>query len=186
MPAEEFWKQADAGQVPTAAMGQVSAEELSALPAVEQAEWIAEELKRLNPDFDTASLLYESDQGQLGSLTFLSTGATNLSPVRLLASLEKLSCSGRGFQQSPLSDLTPLRGLSLKELHCGNTRVRDLAPLAGMPLRVLNCAITPITDLMPPKGMPLQVLFIGRTHVGDLTPWAGMPLQEIGWRRPHW
>jgi hypothetical protein len=38
-----------------------------------------------------------------------------------------------------VTDLSPLRGKLLTELHCQNTGVTDLSPLEGMPLRNLRC-----------------------------------------------
>jgi hypothetical protein len=38
-----------------------------------------------------------------------------------------------------VTDLSPLRGKPLTELHCHNTGVTDLSPLEGMPLQNLRC-----------------------------------------------
>ena len=47
---------------------------------------------------------------------------------------------------SPVSDLSPLKGMKLTFLHCGGTKVSDLSPLNGMPLTTLNCARTKVSD----------------------------------------
>lgn len=46
----------------------------------------------------------------------------------------------------------------------------DLSPVRGLPLRNLQCNVTPVSDLSPLKGMPLTVLGCGSTAVSDLSP----------------
>jgi hypothetical protein len=49
-----------------------------------------------------------------------------------------------------ISDLSPLAGLPIYELHFENTGVRDLSPLKGMRLRTLRCSgCKELTDLHP-------------------------------------
>ena len=80
-------------------------------------------------------------------LTFSSLRVNDISPVRALASLERLTCWAARVDHapvpSPLADLSPLRGLRLMMLQCYKTEVSDLSPLAGMPLTELSCPSAP-------------------------------------------
>ncbi|HKB39354.1 MAG TPA: hypothetical protein VKD72_23150 [Gemmataceae bacterium] len=57
-----------------------------------------------------------------------------------------------------IADLSPLKGMNLKELDVSDTPVSGLSPLAGMPLTQLSLRGAKVTDLSPLKGMPLKVL----------------------------
>ncbi len=61
-----------------------------------------------------------------------------------------------------LHDLSPLRGLSLKQLDVSGTKVSDLSPLQGMPLNELYFDATPVKDLSALTNMPLQVLRVNK------------------------
>jgi hypothetical protein len=68
---------------------------------------------------------------------------------------------------TPVTDLSPLRGKPLTELHCHNTGVTDLSPLEGMPLRNLRCnpgvarkgtaVLRSLHDLRMINETPLQI-----------------------------
>jgi hypothetical protein len=62
------------------------------------------------------------------------------------------------FRDHPLQDLSPLRGLPLRELHVNNTAVRDLTPLAEMKLVEVSVSDTLVTDLCPLAACPLARL----------------------------
>lgn len=79
----------------------------------------------------------------------------------------------------PLEDLTPLKGLPLRELTLGPSRVRELQPLSGMPLTSLNVAASKIRDMRVLKGMPLETLDISRTDIMELTALVGMKLTML-------
>lgn len=78
-----------------------------------------------------------------------------------------------------VSDLSPLKGMSLKNLGLRDTPVENLKPLQGMPLNALNLLRTKVKDLSPLKGAPLTWLTIIDSGVTDLTPLEGMPLEKI-------
>lgn len=80
---------------------------------------------------------------------------------------------------SGVSDLAPLRGLTLRRLGISGLPVRDLAPLAGMPLEVLTAEGTEISDLTPLRGAPLRELYLRDTEVADLSPVAGAPIEQL-------
>jgi len=174
--------------------------DVAAMPAEKQVEAVAKKLVELNPEFD-GKVTPKLDKGAVLELTFLSDNVTDLSPVRALARLKVLNCSGSEGKQSLLSDLTPLQGLPLTVLHCPGTRVSDLSPLAGMPLTYLVCSstqvsnlsplrscpsltrlhvgYTPTSDLSPLRGLKLTNLWCNTTRVTDLTPLEGMPLKML-------
>jgi serine/threonine protein kinase/Leucine-rich repeat (LRR) protein len=99
--------------------------------------------------------------------------------------LKDLPISVLTFRDSPISDLSSMAGLPLKELHIiDTTKVSDLSPLRGMPLERLTVNgldrdKAPLTDLTPLRGLKLKTLMIMNTGVSDLSPLAGMPLEEL-------
>ena len=93
------------------------------------------------------------EQSPLQALGINDTAVTDLKPLQKLSSLKFLN-----FGYTPVSDLTPLKGLQLTDLNCSHSHVRDLTPLVGMPLTRLICSQTYIEDLSPLRGMPLTEL----------------------------
>jgi len=85
----------------------------------------------------------------------------------------RLSLSG-----TSISELSPLRGLPLKELRLDGLKISDISPLGGMPLYGLSLANTSVADLGPLQGMPIDVLGLDNTRVTDLAPLKGMPLRS--------
>jgi hypothetical protein len=106
------------------------------------------------------------------------------------------------IQETPVSDLSPLRGMSLKWLDLYEVRdITDLLPLKGMPLvylnvtglavsnlrplsalttlRILILDGTRITDLGPLRDLRLERISLLGTAVTDLTPLEGMPLKQL-------
>ncbi|MFA5190905.1 MAG: protein kinase [Verrucomicrobiia bacterium] len=149
--------------------------EIAALPAEEQIKRVVKQLQRLNPGFDgQATPIIESDR--VIGLTFSSVAVMDISPLRALPHLRRLYCSGDKDKPS-VSNLSPLRGLRLETLDCGDTQVGDLSPLMGMPLQELRCSTTRVSDLSPLKNAPLNRLDIFHTSVSDLSPLANSPLR---------
>ncbi len=153
--------------------------EVAALPPEEQVKRVVAKLKELNPGYDEKEE-HSIEDGKVKVLKVLNTTIKDISPVRALVTLEHLECSGvPGGRSSPLADLTPLQGLPLRLLRCGNSKVADLSPLCEMPLRLLHCGYTAVTDLGPLKSMPLTNLQIPHTAVSDLSPLRGMALTQL-------
>ncbi len=100
-------------------------------------------------------------------------------PITDLTPLKGAPISKLWINDTAVSDLEPLRGLPLKRLFAGNTRVTDLAPLRGMPIIELTLNGTRISDLSPLHGMPLESLIIGGTDVADLEPLRGMAIKRL-------
>src|SRR5207245_1745816 len=106
------------------------------------------------------------DKGVVTEWRFVTDNMTDISPVRTLAGLKVLVCSGS--KSSKLSDLTPLRGMPLTFLDCSQTHVSDLTPLAGMPLTYLICLSTQVSNLSPLRDCQgLARLRIAYTPLSD-------------------
>jgi Leucine-rich repeat (LRR) protein len=173
------------------------------LPPEEQVQEVAAELKRRNAGFDPkkASTYHKVEGGVVAELGFLTDDVTDISPVRALSGLRRLSCYGSAMRKGKLANLSPLKGMLLVELNCSHCQVTDLLPLMGMPLRNLDCAYngqlhdlsplkdtkltslncngTRVSDLSPLKGMSLEDLIVANTPVSDLKPLAGMRLTSL-------
>jgi serine/threonine protein kinase len=78
-----------------------------------------------------------------------------------------------------VADLSPLAGLPLVHLTCGNNRIASLEPLRGSPLVHLSCEGNPVRGLEPLRGMKLLHLNCGACGVVSLEPLAGMPLTHL-------
>jgi serine/threonine-protein kinase len=160
-------------------------QEVSNLPAEEQVRRVVAELKQLNAGYDGS----ESHQlyGTLvGRLSLPGPMIRDISPVRALRDLEALQCQGDWdratgrMSRSPLADLSPLRGMKLRELYVSVTSVSDLAPLRDLPnLEVLHVTSTPVTDLAPLSGSKLVDFACVTCKVSDLFPLRGAPLEIL-------
>jgi len=158
--------------------------QVTALATEQQGEAVAAKLKERNPGPDP---WVQATIGRDGvtELRFSAAKVTDISPVAL-PGLKKLECYGGGFAgggfpdgKGSLSDLSPLKGLSLTYLTCWNSQVSDLSPLQGMPLEFLDCTGAKVSDLSPLKGMPLWGLHCGSTPVSDLSPLKDLKLTEL-------
>ena len=104
----------------------------------------------------------------------LNTQVSDLSPLGNGMPLQDMH-----FGNTPVFDLSPLRGMPLEKIHFAHTAVSDLSPLKGMPLLCLDCPGTQVSNLSPLQGMKLTA-FDGRgTNVSDLSPIKDMPLKEL-------
>ncbi|MBI5683843.1 MAG: protein kinase [Verrucomicrobia bacterium] len=143
----------------------------------EQLQRVVGKLKELNPGYDGQEQHKIAD-GRVTELTLPSAAIKDLSPVRALAGLQKLSC-GDSRTKGALADLSPLRGMALTSLSCLNTRVADLSPLQGMPLKFLSIVGNSASDLQPLAGAPLKRVFFAGTRISSLSPLRGMALTEL-------
>ncbi len=103
----------------------------------------------------------------------------DLRAVAALPLLEELN-----LNESPVDDLSPLKGLSrLRALFLGATLVEDLSPLAALgDLERLDLHETNVTDLSPLVGLTrLEALDLRGTPVADLAPIKGLrSLRALG------
>lgn len=172
-PVKEFWKDVEAQQAAFAAW----CKQVAAMSAEKQVGAVATKLKELNPGFD-GKLTPTIDGGVVTGLVFLTDNVTDISPLRALPELQRLTCHGTPGK-GQLADLSPLKNMKLTHLGCYFTKVADLLPLKGMPLTTLECNGTQVADLSPLKDMKLTALFCPYTKVTDLSPLKGMPLKEL-------
>jgi hypothetical protein len=172
-PAAEFLKEWDAKNGPF----EQWLKDTQKLPAQKQVEAVAKKLQELNPEFN-GKVEHRIENGSVTLLEFRTESVSDISPVRALAKLKTLRFWG--VRVGKVVDLSPLRGLPLQELMCGNQpNLSDLSPLRGMPLRDLAINFTQVADLSPLQGMPLEKLYCQRTAITDLSPLRGMPLREL-------
>ena len=124
--------------------------------------------------------------GKVVRLEIISLYVRDISPASGLADLQALGClafksdeNNDSAKSAPVKDLTPLKGLQLRELNLFGTNVKDLAPLQGMPLETLDISNTNVKDLTPLKKLPLKSLNIKQTAVRDLNPIMKLPIERI-------
>ena len=107
-------------------------EATQALPAEQQIEAVSKKLMELNPGFDGTLAKRDGmgkpivEKGVVTVLSLCTDNVTDISPVRALTGLKVLYCEGSGTGKGRLSDLSPLGGMTLAELHCHYTQVSDL------------------------------------------------------------
>jgi serine/threonine protein kinase len=151
---------------------------VAALPAEKQVEAVVKKLQEPNPGFDGKES-HKIEGGVVTELQFHTDNVMDVAPLMALERLRFLNCDGNSPHKGTLFDLSPLKGMKLTFLSCGNTQVSDLSPLEEMPLAFLNCSGTQVSDLLPLKGMPLKFLNCSDTQVSDLSPLKGMPLTNL-------
>ncbi len=159
--------------------------QVAAMPAERQIQAVSRKLMELNPGFD--GKVNDSlergppriENGVVTDFAFFTDNVTDISPVRALVGLRTLNCNGSDKGRGTLSDLSPLKGMTLHYLSCGVTQVSDLSPLQGMPLTKLYCNATQVSDLSPLQGMSLKKLSCSYTKVFDLSPLKGMPMKAL-------
>jgi predicted Ser/Thr protein kinase len=195
-PALDFWIKRDPRH---AALLQWIAQTRK-LPAKERTDVVLSKMKERNPDFD-GKWKPGFRNGELTDLTFNTDHVTDVTALRALPRLQKLSCYGKNARTGKLADLAPLQGLPLTYLICRDNPVKDLAPLRHLPLKELDISqshvnslellrglrLTKLTcyycwaklDLEPLRGMPLRHLNVSGNQVGSLEPLRNMPLDRL-------
>lgn len=170
-PIAQFWQEVDARQ----AAFEVWRKQTASLPTEPQLDAVAAKLKELNPLFN-GILTPKTADDKVIEIQFLADHVADLSPLRALEDLKKLSFSASVWYINPhLTDLAPLKGMSLTELTCVRNHVADLSPLRDMSLTRLDCRQTKVKNFALLKNMPLKELY------ADL---AGQPDAELLRRIP--
>jgi len=145
---------------------------------------VLEKLKELNPKY-SGKAKHKVELGKVVEWTAVSSSLTDLTPLRALPDLTAFELHAdwdavaNRFIKSPLTDLSPLRGMALRWLRIPGTSVQDLSVLRGMPLSNLRCDVTEVSDLSPLIGTPLSSIDIAFTPVSDLSPLSGLPLEVL-------
>jgi serine/threonine protein kinase len=152
-----------------------------ALPPDKQIEAVIKKLQDLNPGYDGGKATrVEGNAVTEFTLASQRNPIVDISPFRGFPNLTRLTLYTTGMGTAlPLKDVSPLKGMPLKDLKIGYSEVSDLSPLAGMQLTSLECWAHRFSDLSPLKGMPLTSLVINGTQVADLSPLKGMKLTRF-------
>ena len=184
-PPDKFWKKYDAGEFgkPVTTLNDPAFQKwltaVATMPAEQQVEAVAKKLQELNPGFDGKET-HAIEGDVVTGLFFVTDEVADISPVRALVGLKKLTIKGSSWDvKGKVSDLSPLKGLQLTHLYCSDTQVSDLSPLKGMPLDQLFCEGTLVSDLSQLGGIPLTSLWFDRTAVSDLSPLKGMSFTDL-------
>ena len=142
-PAAEFWKEVEEKR----SAFEMWTKQVAGMPAEKQVKAVVKRLQDLNPGFDGKET-HKIDGGVVTELKFATDDITDISPVRALHQLKRLSCDPSRFdKKTSLSDLSPLKGMLLSHLSCFNNLVSDLSPLEGMSLTYLDCGATQVSNL---------------------------------------
>jgi len=160
-------------------------EELASKCRVEIAR-IQRLLVERNPKLAPEQIDVQIVDGKVVRVEIISLFVSDLRPLSELVDLQALVCMAfkpdankDSAKSAPLEDLSPLKGLRLRELYLFGTRVKDLTPLQGLPLETLDISNTCVKDLAPLKNMPLTSLHIAQTAVRDLKPIMNLPIKRI-------
>jgi len=147
---------------------------------VKRIEAVKEMLKERNPGFDGQFKTTIKD-GEVTEAFINTDHVVDLAPLRAFPWLKIVHCTGGYSWKGKLADLSPLQGLPVEQLACGdNGNIRDLTPLRHLPLTFLNCSQTSVTDLSPLRGTKLWKLDCWYCMaLKDLEPLAGLPLREL-------
>jgi serine/threonine protein kinase/tetratricopeptide (TPR) repeat protein len=89
--------------------------DIAALPAEEQIKAVRARLKELNPGFD-GSVAPSINMGVVTQFNMITDHVTDISPVRALTGLQQAAFGGSAPGKNKLRDLSPLRGMKLKQL----------------------------------------------------------------------
>jgi hypothetical protein len=152
--------------------------EVARLPADQQVDAVLKKLQQSNSDYDGTEE-HKIEGGIVTEFKLATDNVTDISPLRAFTGLKELKCAGSSPGKGSLYDLSPLKGMVLKSLDFGWTKVSDLSPLQGMPLVNLQFGSTRVSDLSPLKNMPLTFLDCGGTQVTELSPLKGAPLNRL-------
>ena len=87
--------------------------DVAAMPVENQAEAVSKKLQELNPGFDPKKVMHTIEKKVVTRFEFDTSNVTDISPVRALAGLKRLVCSGGGGDKGVLSDVSPLEGMNL-------------------------------------------------------------------------
>jgi hypothetical protein len=148
---------------------------VSARPPQLQLNEVLRALGRLNPEFEWLSGSGWVEPYGVIRLTVNADTVSDLRPVRALEALTVLRCRGSAPGHGTVTDLSPLSGLKLKELHCrNNPDLRDLSPVRLDGLEFLDASYTGLDTLTGLTKAPLVTLKIAGTPVDDLGPIRAM------------
>jgi len=132
-----------------------------------------QKLQELNPDYRLNGG-FEIEDGHITRISLQGCGVHDISPLRGLP-LKDLN-----LRDTTVRDLAPLLGMPLARLNLwGVSTVEDITPLTNLPLTWLDLELTSVTDLTPLRGQQLDHLSLARTPIADIATLKGMPLKHL-------
>ena len=145
------------------------------------AQKVHDELIELNPGYD-ANLNYNARDGRIVTWEIDSTVLENILPLAQLPDLETIYFWSLQQRARDLADLSPLRGLKLKQVTLLRFhKLKDFSALADMPIEILGLYGTPLPDTQWLSKLKLKELRIGgRADAVDLSFVKQMPLTKLG------
>lgn len=81
--------------------------------------------------------------------------------------------------RSGIKSVEGLKGLPLRSIDLGFTKVTDLSPLKGMKLESLVLEDTPVSDISVIEEMPLKILMLQNTRVTDFSALKKLYLKDL-------
>jgi len=162
-PAAEFWKEVEEKQ----AAFEAWTKQVAGMSAEKQVEAVAKKLMELNPGFDGkvtdigGGHTPKIENGVVTGIGLVTDHVTDISPVRALSQLKGLWCVS-STKPGTLRDLSPLKGMLLKELWLDFKPERDtellrsiktLQTINGKPAaefwKQFKASVTFLADLSP-------------------------------------
>ncbi len=131
---------------------------------------VSELRKKLNANQNAK---FEKVNGRIVAVSLVNSGVTDISPLKGLK-LKQLE-----LDMLEISDLSPLAGMPLETLYLTNTKVKDLSPLAGMNLDILWLEGAAIEDLTGIKNLTVKQLNLNGTRISSIEPLRGMTLDTL-------
>ena len=123
-----------------------------------------------------------SDISPLSRLTQLQTLGIEGNPITDLSPLFRLNLRELDLSNSPLTDLRQLANLTTLEYLClEKSQISDISPLAGLNrLRILDIRYNAIENIHPLAGLvTLRRLWIQGNPIRDFSPLSGLPLTDF-------
>jgi len=149
---------------------------------------IQNSLLQCNPQLGVSQIeILANEEGIVQDISIISEGLEDISPLDAVHT-RTLACSAvskynrrTDVPKCKLADLSPLKGADgLESLFLGQARVQDLTPLKGLALRQLTIRSCPVADIKALRELPfLETLELRDTNVRDLTPLAALPLLSL-------
>jgi serine/threonine protein kinase/Leucine-rich repeat (LRR) protein len=101
-------------------------------------------------------------------------------PIEDISALKGLPIATLSLESTKVVDISALHGVHLRELYASGSLIADLSPLHGTPLQVLAVThCSKISDVSPLTGTPLRYCQITETSVSDLSPLKKCPIRSL-------
>jgi serine/threonine-protein kinase len=128
------------------------------------------------------------DERKIRIMEIMFKDLEDISPLADLTSLKELVIVPGYYKNTeeydygstmPLSDISALKGLNLRQLVIRHSSIKDISALKGMPLEVLDLSFSGVSDITPLQNMPLQRLVLKGTQITTLESLRNLPLEVL-------